>query len=227
MKSFYFLSFFLLTVSLSAQTTFSDDKKWEIGVDFLPFIDTTYFVRNSILFRRQINDVSKLRWRLGIAFEDVKNRPFSLILNNAHNKDLIYAKPFQGYLSVGYERYLNNGRISVFTGGDIFGTYYRDLTGAELDTRPLAMPPTIYKVRDLYQEYKLGLNLLAGVNVRIIQYLYVSTETYLQTAYRWQKGDYRQYEGEDLKLTISGGRIIKRFIVDLQPVSAIHLIYQF
>jgi hypothetical protein len=223
MKSFYFLSFFLLTVSLSAQTTFSNDKKWEIGVDFLPLIDTTHSIRNSILIRRITGDASKLRCRIGISFEEIRNRPYTYTIN----KDLLSGSPFQGYLSLGYERYLNNGKVSVFAGGDAFGTYYRQLEKKEFDTRPNATPPTIYKIKDLYHEYRFGLNLLVGLNVRIIQHLYVSTEAYLQTAYRWQKEDYQQYEGGDLELTVRGGRIIKRLIVDLQPVSAIHLIYQF
>ena len=223
-KSTIFLAFFIATsFALFAQTDKPSEGKWELGVDFLPYIDTTYTVRNSILIRLKLGDKAKFRSRVGISFQEIRNRPYTLV----PNKDLLSGSPFQGYLSLGIENYLKEGRVSIFIGGDIFGTYYRRLEQSELDTRPLANPPTIYKIKDLYHEYKLGLNILSGVNVRLLPHLYISTEAFLQTAYRWQKEDYRQYEGEDLVLTVSGGRVIKRLIVDLQPISAIHLIYQF
>ena len=229
----------IVNLPLTAQSDLSQDGKWEIGLDFLPLIDSSYTVRNwqiprqvvnprtgthgMILVRRVIGERSKLRGRAGISFQEIRDRPHTHI----PNRDVVSDSPFQAYLSLGYEQYLKAGNISVYLGADAFGTYYRYFTKNEKDTRPFANPPTIFEISQLYHEYKAGLNLLTGVNIRIVPHLYLSTEAFLQTAYRWQKSDYRQYEGEELELTVWGGRLIKRWIVDLQPVSAIHLIFQF
>lgn len=219
------LTCFLIAASFHAfsQSGLSNDGRWEIGVDFLPFIGTSYTIKNSILIRQVIGDKSKLRYHIGISFQEIKSRERTLL----SDADIVSNKPFQAYFSLGYEKYLQIGRVSIFAGGDMFGTYYRTLTQADLYTSVSGGPPTKYKIDDLEHEYKLGLNLLTGINVRLMSHLYLSTEAFLQTAYRWQKSDYHQYERENLQLTFSGGRIIKRLIVNLQPVSCIYLFYQF
>ncbi|HZV71697.1 MAG TPA: hypothetical protein VFG10_19235 [Saprospiraceae bacterium] len=230
MKKVFFFSFFtFLTFFSSAQpeSSFSQKKtdsnsKWEIGLDLLPLIDSSLSLQNTILIRKLVNEKSKIRVRLGIYSKQTNNRP-----NEFPETDLIFGNIIKGYLSVGYEKYISLGKVSVYFGGEAFGLYDRNIIKRERDTRTSSNPPEIFKTIDFTQKYTTGINGITGLNVQIINNFFISTEAILQVAYKWEKHYFEQFETEQYIRTVWGGRTIKRYIIDVQPISAIHLIYQF
>lgn len=217
-----FLALFLFS-SLSAQNTATDDgERWELGADFLPLLDTSYSLKTSLLARYRLNDKIKLRSRVGINFEHLRNRPVRFPETHLLGSDVIRA-----YLSAGLERYIHNGRVSVYLGAEAFGYYYKDVYTNNHDNSQNATPATIYNITESYTDQRYGTNLLAGFNFRIIRRLSVSVESFLHLAYRHERGFYEQLEGPQLIQVAGGGRIIKRYIADIQPISALHLFYHF
>lgn len=116
--------------------------RWELGVDLLPLIDTSYFLPASVLVRYRLSDKLKLRARPGITFEEGRNRP-----NSLPETDLLSGGEFGAYLSAGLEWYVKTGRVSVFFGAELFGSFFRRIERVDTDTRPFANPPTIVRIR--------------------------------------------------------------------------------
>jgi len=218
-----FIACFAMYWNLQAQQeTNFELPKWQVGLDVLPYFDTSSSIKNSILIRKVINESTSLRSNLGIAFENINNRP-----NDKPETSLNQGSELNSYLSVGLEHYLFRKRVSVYFGGEVFGSYYRILKHNEVDTRPDANPPTIFKIDDLYQTFKLGMNGLSGFSLAVAKNFNVNVEAKLILAYQWEQGDYKQYEGPDYTLTVFGGRTIKRTLAKLIPLSGIYLVYDF
>jgi hypothetical protein len=223
MKHILLLSLALfLFHTLSAQNTGADDGKWELGADFLPLLDTSYSIKTSLLVRYRLNDKFKLRSRVGLNFEHTRNRPISYPETHLLSGDAI-----KSYLSAGFERYIHNGRVSVYLGAEAFGYYYKDVYKNDTDNSQYATPATVIFITDTYTDQRYGANVLAGFNFRIVKRLSVSVESFLHLAYRRERGYYEQLETPQRIPTFTGGRIIKRYIADIQPISALHLFYHF
>ncbi|MDX1912466.1 MAG: hypothetical protein SFV22_13310 [Saprospiraceae bacterium] len=217
-----FLALFLSS-SLSAQNTATDDGgRWELGADFLPLLDTSYSLKTSLLARYRLNDKIKLRSRVGINFEHLRNRPILFPETHLLGGDVVRA-----YLSAGFERYIHNGRVSVYLGAEAFGYYYRDAYTNDTDNSEMANPAIVRYITDTYTDQRYGANILAGFNFRIVKRLSVSVESFLHLAYRRERGYYEQLETHQRIPSFIGGRIIKRYIADIQPISALHLFYHF
>lgn len=196
--------------------------KWEIGADFLTFIDTTGRFQSYLIVKKRIGDRAKLRSRIGFTFEERRNRP-----NNFPETSLFFGGPFGVYGSLGIEHYIRKGRVSFFIGAEAFGSHYRLWENVDTDTRPHANPPTIIEYRNLYTDQSFGVNFLSGINCRVWDRFVISIESNLRLGYRRESSDVNNWQGDPLRLVSYGGRTLKRYLVDLRPISAIHLIYEF
>ncbi len=226
----------LFAVSFCFSQSSQDDGKWEVGLNVLPLFDSSFYVvrssttgfhtvgsfANYLLVRYRIDETIKLRSNIGLTFDEVSSRP-----DNRPESSLVFNSDFGAYYSLGIEKYVHVGTLSVYLGGGLSGYYFRSIYKNESDTRPDAIPPTIYKIRDFYSERQYGLDALAGINVKVISRLFLSVESRLLLGFRKSKNDYKQYEGEMFLLTAYGGGTRKRYIANLQPISAVQIIYQF
>jgi hypothetical protein len=221
--------------SCFCQSDNNDPGKWEIGLNVLPLFDSSFYVVESVgtfngstgtlasylLIRRNISNTIKLRCNIGFRFDDTTTRP------DHSDSYFVSKRVFGSSLSLGAEKYVRMGRLSVYFGGAFSGYYLEDIFKREQDTRPNATPPTIYKIREFYSDRQYALEGLAGINLKIISGFYLSFESSFLVGYRKSIGDYKQREGEMLLLTTSGGATRKRYIANFRPISAVQLIYQF
>lgn len=236
MKFIISLLLSLFAVSFCFSQSNRDDGKWEVGLNVLPLFDSSFYVVQSIntgyhvtetlssyiLIRRSFSNTLKLRGSLGFRFEDSGNRPV-----DRPESSLVANSVLGTSFSLGAEKYIKTGNLSVYLGGGFSGYYLRSIYKNEEDTRPNAIPPTIYKIRDFYSDRQYGAEALAGINARVISNLYLSIESSFLFGFRKAKYDYKQHEGEMLLLTAYGGGTRKRYIADLRPISAVQIIYQF
>lgn len=237
-------SFLFLNTIAFGQSKFdtSDHKggKWEVGVDLYSAFFTGKKLRslsheelldpnrtlidlpilqNSIIVKRKLSNRTKLRTRLGFTYEEQENRP-----NRAPETNFLSGGPLGGYLSTGMERYFHKGRVSAFFGGEVFGYFFRHVQ--RVDSKNVIGPGyTSRTVRDYYSDQQYGMNSLLGIDVRIVNHLFLSAEVSLRLAYRQQYTD--RVEHWDGIVYSSGGVTLKRFIVSAEPISAVNLIYHF
>jgi hypothetical protein len=234
----YFLMILLLGCgnAVSQAQTAEQSGKWEIGLNILPLIDSSfYIVRSSttgfhtigafptqLMVRYKLNEKWKLRSNIGFVYSDVESRP-----DERPEVFLISQRVLGTAFLLGFEHCVTKGRIGVYFGASIGGYYLKSVYKDEYDNRPYANPPIIYKIRDFYSEAQIGLNGITGVNVKIFQNFYINFESNLILAYRHAKNDFQRFNGEQLVLTVEGGGNKKRYLADLRPLSAIQIIYNF
>ncbi len=83
-------------------------------------------------------------------------------------------------------------------------------------------------VRDTYyydRDYRIGINGVLGGNYDITNHLIISIESFLQVAYRDELYSDKEYRNG--RMTLDSGVKIQRVLSQIQPVSAINLIYKF
>lgn len=208
---------------VSAQT--ANEKKhentWEIGIDVLPLIrDTSHHIRESILVKRKIYDDLKARGRFGIYFDAVKNHPTTEPIT-----DTIFGYRPRLYTSIGVEKSICTlGKINVNGGLDGFVFYRRNKVRQHIKTFT-ATPATDTERFIDDKELKTGINAFINAEYVISHHFVVNIESFWQFAYRKER--YFNEEYQFGQLSQDGGRTIRRFVTQLQPISSINLIYKF
>lgn len=222
--AFTFLIMLFAAATACAQSNILDTElpKWEIGADFLTFIDTTGRFQSYLIVKKRIGDRTKLRSRIGFTFEEIRNRP-----NNYPETDLLSGGPFGLLGSIGVEHYVRRGRASFFVGAEGVGSIFRHWERTDTDTRPRAVPPTIVKYRQYYSNQYYGLSLLAGVSVRVIDRFVISFDSAFRLGYQREYYNADTWLGDPLVLNSFGGRTLKRYIADFRPLSSFYFIYEF
>lgn len=222
--AFTFLVMLFAAATACAQSNALDTElpKWEIGADFLTFIDTTGHFQSYLIVKKRIGDRAKLRSRIGFTFEERRNRP-----NTFSETNLLSGGPFGFLGSIGVEQYVNTGRASFFIGAEGVYSIYRQWGRDDTDTRPHASPPTIRKYRQYYSNQYFGIHLLTGMSVRVLDRFAISFEGALRLAYRREYNNADTWTGDPLVLASSGGRTLKRYIADFRPLSSVYFIYEF
>jgi hypothetical protein len=238
MKNLLFLIVLGILPFCGHSQTFADDSKWEIGVNFLPLFDSTFYLikqrnltwtksaplKNVLLVRRKISNKLKVRSSLGLKIHHNE----SIDLNLGEGQEWLFTmSDYGGYLSAGVEYYFVENRIAVFGGGELFGAYMRSIYTENIDTRPLANPPTVVKVRDFVSTKTFGFNSFIGVSFEISPHLSLMLVTELRGRYNKFRYDYKQRNGPELILTVYGDTAIKEYAIDLNPISFFGVIYNF
>ena len=237
MKNLLFLVALGLLPLCSHSQTFADDSKWEIGVNFLPFFDTTYYainaygtgwsvakpLKNLLLIKRKISDELRIRTELGFTLKSKDYDPFT----GEGQIDTYSELNIGGHISLGFEYALKLNKVTLLAGPEIYASYLRSTAKWHKDTRPLANPPTIYKIRDFVSTRKYGINGLLGVSVNVIPNVEFLMYSKLRGEYKRIRTDYKQRESEFFLLTVYGDVIYKYYSLDILPVSFIGVIYSF
>ncbi len=237
MKNILFLVALGLLPLCSHSQTFADDSKWEIGVNFLPFFDTTFYVidgyntgwrmakplKNSILVKRRISDELLLRSEIGFTIDNKKLN----VLSTDGQIDNFSDYEIGGHVSLGFEFILRWNKIIVLVGSELYGSYLRSTSKRHVDTRPLANPPTIYQIRDFVSTRKYGVNGLIGVSVPVMPDLQLVVYSKLKGEYNRIRTDFKRHDSEFFLLTVSGDQIIEHHSFDIIPVSFLGIIYSF
>jgi hypothetical protein len=225
----------ILPFSDSFSQQFADsDGKWEVGLNVLPYIDSSFLLlkpswglfqvtgslSNSVLVRRELSEYVKLRGSAGLAFRNTRTE------ETPYEGGRIISQSIRGgYLALGSEYYVRTGRVSVYFGGAVSGLFLYSRFRAEDTMSPI--PPTIYKLEENRNTAQIGLEGLAGVNVRIFSSFYVSLETTALVALRRLTYDYVQFDGEDAFLSVVGNSVRRTFIAELNSPMSLHLVYKF
>ncbi len=206
---------------VAGQNTKSDKPpRWEIGLDILPLLkDTSYHMKESVLLKYRIGDKDKLRTRLGIYFDDVNNQP-----SHPPYTDTIWGNRPRVYFSFGVERLLLMGaNVSVHWGFDAFIFYKKN--DVYRHSKALGIPPTENESWIDDREYKTGINAFINGEYHFTDHFSLNVEAFCQLAYRHER--YYNKEYRDSQFFTEGGRTIKRFLTQIQPISSINLIYKF
>jgi hypothetical protein len=237
MKNLLFLIVLGILPFCGHSQTFADDSKWEIGVNFLPLFDTSYYainaygtgwsvakpLKNLILIKRKVSDALRIRTELGFTFKNKDYNPFT----GEGQIDTYSEHHIGGHVSLGFEYALKFKKVTLWAGPEIYTSYLRSTAKWHKDTRPLANPPTIYKIRDFVSTRKYGINGLLGISVSLLPNIELLMYSKLNGEYKRIRTDYKQRESELLLLTFYGDEIFKNYSIDILPVSFIGVIYSF
>lgn len=211
------------TFSINAQNTkeIKHDSKWEVGLDILPLInDTSYHIKESILIKRKLNENLKLRGRIGIYFDDVKNED-----THKPSNDSVFGTRPRIYTSIGIEKKVfQSEKVNIYFGLDGFLFYSRNKVRQHIVS--FATPPSTDLERFIDDiEVKTGVNALVNVEYLISNHFAINIESFWQFAYRRER--YFNEEYQYGQLAQYGGNTINRFVTQLQPISSINIIYKF
>lgn len=209
-RFFYLLMLACLPLGATAQQfAGADEHKWEIGFDVLPFVYTSFHLKESVLFKYRPNDQYKYRLRLGFTVDKIKSEPpFEPKLDTLRITQPTF------YAALGAEkRLLSSRRVYIGFGADAFLFYaFRD--GKEI--LYVGSPP--YTIKD--KEIRAGGNLLLNCEYLFTDNLSIGVETFWQFAYHYVK---RSNES----IGTRGGILLHRFSSHIQPFSAINLSFKF
>lgn len=187
----------------------ADEHKWEVGFDVLPFVYTSFHLKESVLFKYRPNDLYKYRLRLGFAVDKVNGEsPFEPKLDTLRIAQPIF------YVALGAERRLHSSRrMYIGCGADAFLFYsFRD----GKDILYVGSPP--YTIKD--KEIRAGGNLLLNCEYLFTDNLSIGVESFWQFAYHYLK---RSNES----IGTRGGTLVYRFSSQIQPFSAINFTFKF
>jgi hypothetical protein len=225
----------LVLILFSTITCFSQDPpgRWELGVNVLPLLDTSFYllppsttnrqgrtasIANAILLRYQVSERFKLRttaWVKINASEELSGTTHSL-RNNVYG----------GHISVGGEYYIKTGDFSIYVGSALSSVYISSLSKTETRITEVSVP-VFYDIIDLHRTTLLGIEGILGMNIRIVSNFYVSVETNLLFAHQRVRYDYERLDGEMLTRTEYEGYNRTALFADISPLSAVRVIYNF
>ncbi|MBK7808353.1 MAG: hypothetical protein IPJ51_18985 [Saprospiraceae bacterium] len=218
------ISFIIILISVytvAGQSNKTDKlPRWEIGLDILPLLkDTSYHMKESVLLKYRIGDKVKLRTRVGIYFDDVNNQP-----SHPPYTDTIWGYRPRVYFSFGIEKpLLMVSKVHIYWGVDAFIFYNKN--DVYRHSKALGIPPTENEAWIDDREYKTGINAFIYGEYHFTDHFSLNLEAFWQFAYRYER--YYNKEYRDNQLFTEGGRTIKRFLTQVQPISSINLMYKF
>jgi hypothetical protein len=222
--------FFLLLFASSPFWAYSqvrsgtDAHKWEVGLDMRPFIDTSFHLRESVLFKYRPNDKYKYRLRLGFAMVKSERRfPFK-----QDDIDTLWIVQPTLYAALGAERRVFSSRkVYIGLGADAFLFYGFRNEDYHFDNTPFSSPATNRRrvIRD--RDLRTGLNLLLNCEYLLTERLSLGVEAFWQLAYRHlQLSEETKVGPAPIEITQSG-TVQNRFSSHVQPFSALNILFRF
>ncbi len=189
---------------------------WEIGVDLLPLIDKENAPANSLFARRnyfQKNGLGRA-WRLRAGVE-VEKRDY---IDVGRWKPDTY-RTYEPYLSVGHEwQHLDKG-FHWFVGVDGFGSYYRQ------KFKILTSPADSIREGGFAEEYKFGIAMTLGFQIRLVNNLSISSEANFSGFFRRYHTDSYAIYGEPGHKSGHSYELDKVWGIQLRPLYVINLNY--
>lgn len=221
MKRFFYLLTLACWPILATAQQFAgaDEHKWEVGFDVLPFVYTSFHLKESVLFKYRPNDRYKYRLRLGFAVDKVNGEsPFE------PNLDTLGITQPTFYVAMGAERrLLSSRRVYIGCGIDAFLFYsFRDGKDIQYVGNPPARRRTIIEDKEI----RAGGNLLLNCEYLLTDNLSIGVESFWQFAYHYVKRS-EEFFGNQPTSFARGGALIYRFSSQIQPFSAINFTFKF
>lgn len=201
----------------------TDEHKWEVGLDMRPFIDTSFHLRESVLFKYRPNDKYKYRLRLGFSMnKSERHFPFE------PKTDTLWLAQPTLYTALGAERRVFSSRkVYIGLGADAFLFYGFRNEDYHFDNSKNGSPVTEIRrvIRD--KDIRTGANLLLNCEYQLTERLSVGVEAFWQLAYRHLKLSEETKVGP-LPIEIArSGTVQNRFSSHVQPFSALNILFKF
>lgn len=201
----------------------TEGHKWEVGLDMRPFLDTSFHLRESVLFKYRPNDKYKYRLRLGFAMNKSERRfPFK-----QDDTDTLWIVQPTLYTALGAERRVFSSRkVYIGLGADVFLFYGFRNEDYHRETKN-AIPATEDRrvIRD--RDIRTGVNLLLNCEYLLTERLSVGVEAFWQLAYRHLKLSEETKVGPPPIEITRSGTLQNRFSSHVQPFSALNILFKF
>lgn len=198
--------------------------KWEVGLDMRPFIDTSFHLRESVLFKYRPNDQYKYRLRLGFSMNKSERRfPFK-----ESDLDTLWLTQPTLYTALGAERRVFSSRkVYIGLGADAFLFYGFRNEDYHFDNSPFGSPDTNRRrvIRD--RDLRTGVNLLLNCEYLLTERLSVGVEAFWQLAYRRLKLSEETKVGPPPIEITRSGTLQNRFSSHVQPFSSLNILFKF